>query len=74
MRAHYIAGYLDAGIQLHGMLITAEPAYGNDLYLNVTWRNKEGCVLSSSLSRTNWPGLWYLPKANEIQSGDGRPD
>jgi len=79
MRAHYIAGFLDSGIQPRGTPITAETVHGSsEFYLNVTWRDERGRVLSASLSHLF--GLrWHL--SNDVvqdeetvlmQRGDGQ--
>jgi hypothetical protein len=62
MRTHYIVGLLDSGIQPHGTPITAEPAYGDELRLNMTWMDEQGRIISAGLSDLS--GLaswrWYL--------------
>lgn len=78
MRAHYIAGLLDSGIQPLGTPITAETVYGSDIYLNVGWRDEQGRILSASLYALNgW--RWHLSnsvvrdeKTVSMERGDGR--
>jgi hypothetical protein len=61
MRANYVAGFLDSGIQPRGTPITAEPVYGNELLLNVAWIDEQGGILSASLSDSDGPGWrWYM--------------
>ena len=77
MRAHYIAGFLDSGIQPRGTPITAEKVYGNELLLNVTWRDEQGRIISASFSGLH--SRWYLSNGGvqdaetvSQQRGDGR--
>jgi len=73
MRAHYIAGFLDSGIQPHGTPITAEPVYGSELLLNVTWIDEQGRIISASLSDLSGAGWrWCLSNGvvQERHQGD----
>ena len=78
MRAHYIAGFLDSGIQPRGTPITAETVHGSEFRLNVAWRDERGRILSATLSRLSG---WRLHLSNSavkeeetvsMQRGDGR--
>jgi len=52
---------MDSGVQPRGTPITAEPVYGNELRLNVTWADEQGNIISASLSDLSGPGWrWYL--------------
>jgi len=65
---HYILGTFNAGMQPRGTPITAEVVHGIDVVVNVTWRNAQGRVMTSSWSKTSG---WDLP-IGEVQRGDGR--
>lgn len=65
---HHILGSFNAGMQPHGTPITAEVVHGGDVVVNVTWRNAQGRLMSSSWSKASG---WDLPNG-EVQSGDGK--
>jgi hypothetical protein len=65
---HHSLGAFNGGIQPRGTPITAEVVRSGDVVVNVTWRNAQGRVVSSSWSKTSG---WDLPNG-EVQRGDGR--
>jgi hypothetical protein len=69
--------FLDSGIQPRRTPITAEKVYGNELSLNVTWRDEQGRIISASFSGLH--SRWYLSNGEvqdagtvSKQRGDGR--
>ena len=66
----HILGDFNPGVQPRGTHITAEVVHGGDVDITVSWRDKQGHIVSSSRSKTRG---WDLPnRASEREPLDGR--
>ena len=67
-RRSIIVGGFHPGRQPSRTTITADVVSGGEVDINVTWRDAQGCAVSSSWSKTSG---WNHP-SSEAQRGDGR--